>query len=313
MAKWGTKMSSHETLLVAGASGQLGRSVLKALVEAGAPRLIATTRTPEHLAEHARDGVEVRFADYSEPQSLVGAFQGATRMLLISTQGVGVRVAQHVAALEAAKAAGVEHVFYTSHMFPDTSVSVVAPEHAAVEKAIFASGLKYTMLRNCLYSENLLMMLAGAFETGTLYGAANGGKVAFISRRDCAAAAAGGLLHAERHENKIYDVTGPRSYSYAQVVKIVSGIIGRTLTYVDLTPQAYMVWLLAKGVSLADAEAFLSFERSNGSGDADLVTNAVLQLSGREPERLEDFLRNNLHKVDPARTLDALVRHHVRT
>lgn len=304
-------MPQDEKLLVAGASGQLGRLVLDALLAAGATNLIATTRTPATLEAYRERGVDVRAADYDQPEGLVDAFRGASRMLLISTQAVGARLAQHLAAFEAARAAGVRHIFYTSHAFPDESVSAVAPEHAAMEKAIIASGMTYTILRNFLYSENVILMLAGAMETGKWYGAAGEGRVAFISRRDCAAAAAGAMMNASEHENRIYDVTGPRRYSYAEIAAIASDVLGREISYVDMSPEDYRAQLIANGVPDAFADTFVSFERANGLGDGDLVTDAVLKLSGQEPELLEDFLRDNLHKADTSQTLESLVRNHI--
>lgn len=302
-------MSKSETYLVASASGQLGCQVLEALLKKGAEKIIATTRTPESLADYAHRGVEVRHADYNQPEGLVDAFRGATRLLIISTLGAESRHTQHAAALEAAKAAGVQHVFYTSHACPDTSVSVVAPDHALMEKTILASGLTYTILRNFLYSENWLLMLPSVFQSGSLYGATGGGKVAWISRRDCGEAAAGAMLQASQHENKIYDITGSRAYSAAEVVDIVSKLLGRQFTYVDMSPEAYLQRLLSEGVAPGFAQALVSFEVSNGSGEENLVTDSVPRLTGHDPESLEDFLRDNLHKVDPSLTLAVHMKH----
>lgn len=303
-------MAGNPTLLVTGASGNLGRAVVEALLERGAKSLLATTRTPPSLADFAARGVEVRAADYTAPEDLAEAFRGATHMLLISTQSVGSRVEQQLNALEAARRAGVRHVFYTSHAFPDTSVSAVAPEHAAMEKAIIASGMTYTMLRNFLYSENILMMMAEAVQTGTHYGAVGEGRVAFISRKDCAAAAACAMLNASEHENRIYDITGPRAVTYAEIAAMISDILGRQIVYANLSPEDYRAHMIANGTPEAFADTFLSFDVANGLGDGDLVTDTVLQLTGREPERLEDFLVANAHKFDPSVTLEALVKNH---
>jgi NAD(P)H dehydrogenase (quinone) len=308
----GDNMSKDETYLVASASGQLGRQVLEALLKRGAEKIIATTRTPESLSDYARRGVEVRQADYNQPEGLAHAFRGATRLLIISTLGAGSRHAQHVAALEAAKAAGVRHVFYTSHACPEASVSVVAPDHAAMEKAILASGMTYTILRNYLYSENWLLMLPAVLESGALHGATGDGKVAWVSRRDCGEAAAGAMLQASQHENRIHHITGLQAYSAAEVVEIVSKLLDRRFQYVDMTPWAYKEWLIGKGVPPPHAHAFTSFEISNGSGEESLVTDTVRVLTGHDPESLEDYLRDSIHQVDPSKTLAVHMDKHLK-
>lgn len=306
-------MSKKETYLVASASGQLGRQVLEALLKRGAEKIIATTRTPASLADYASRGVEVRQADYEQPAGLAEAFRGATRLLIISTLGAGSRHEQHKAALAAAQAAGVEHVFYTSHAAPETSVSVVAPDHAAMERTLLASGATYTILRNYLYSENWLLMLPAVLASGQLHGATGKGKVAWISRRDCGEAAAGAMLQAPEHRNKIYNITGARGYSAADVMDIVSKLIGRPCEYVDMTPWAFRQRLIDLGVPVPHADAFTSFEISNGSGEEALVTDRVRVLTGHDPEPLEDYLRNNIQKVDPKLTLAVHMDKHLKT
>lgn len=300
-------MSDNETYLVASASGQLGRQVLEALLRRGAGKIIATTRTPESLAEYAKRGVEVRQADYEQPQGLAEAFLGATRLLIISTLGAGSRHEQHLAALNAAKAAGVKHVFYTSHACPETSVSVVAPDHAAMEKAILASGMTYTILRDYLYSENWLLMLPDVLAQGAYHGATGEGRVAWISRKDCGDAAAGAMLQAPQHQNKIYNITGGRGYTAAEVMQIVSNLLGRRYEYIHMTPWAFHQRLLDQGVPAPLAHAFTSFEISNGSGEEGIVTDRVQALTGHPPESLEDFLRDHINQVDSSNTLTTLM------
>ena len=301
-------MSKPEMLLVTGASGQLGRLVLDALVRSGEQRVIATTRKPETLADYAQKGVQVRAADFNEPESLVEAFSGATVMLLISTHEVGARVKPHLAAIEAAKKAGVRHIVYTSHSECETSVSAVAPEHAVTEKAIRESGLKYTLLRHFLYAEMLLEILAGSLQSGTIYGASGDGKIAFVTRRDLADADAGTLIHAKAHENATYDLTGPRSYSYTELARILSDILGRQMTYVNLAPEDYKAALLRQGMPEKTADAFLTFERSTLLGELDRVTDMVQKLAGHAPETLENFLRHNLFSGDKTATMDFLMK-----
>jgi NAD(P)H dehydrogenase (quinone) len=299
-------MSDSKTYLVTGASGFLGRLVLDALLERGAERIIATTRTPETLAEYARKGVEVRAADFSQPEGLDDAFRGATHLLMISTHGVGSRSETHGAAINAAKRVGVQHLFYTSHVAPDTSTSPVAPEHAITERLIKESGLTYTMLRNFLYSENLMLVVPQALETGRFYGAANDGKVSWLPRKDCADAAAGAMLNPGPHANKTYDVTGPKAYSYADVAALLSEITGRTITYENLSPEAYRAHLIKQGLPEPAADIYLGLDMSLQSDEMAPVTDAVRVLAGHEPGRLEDFLSSGLSTAEQPATLDFL-------
>lgn len=306
-------MRDGEVFLVAGASGQLGRLVLDALVSIGGHRIIATTRTPANLGRYAERGVDVRAADYTKPKdALVEAFQGATHMLLISTQEVGARYEHHLKALNAAIEAGVRHIFYTSHSHPDTSTSPVAPEHGMMEKAIKASGVTYTMLRNFLYSENVLLALAESVATGTHFGVEGEGKVAWISRSDCAAAAAAAMLSAREHENQTYNITGPRAYSNAELVAAVSKAIGRPIAYVGLPAEEFEARLVANGVPGEIAQKITGLETANGLGDHDLVNDMVERLTGRPPESLEDFLAVNAARIDPAVTINTLLDQHAK-
>lgn len=296
--------------LIAGASGNLGKMVLERLVEAGSHQIIATTRTPAKLAEYEAKGVVVRAADYAQPkEDLVEAFRGATHMLLISTLDVGSRHEHHENALDAAIAAGVKHIFYTSHSHPDTSTSPVAPEHGMMERAIKARGVTYTMLRNFLYSENILLSFAEAGATGTHYSVEGDGKVAWISRGDCAAAAAGAMLDASSYENATLDVTGPRAYSNAELVAAVSEAIGRPIVHLALPAAEYEARLVANGFPAEVAKVLTGLEIANSLGDHDLVNYVARRLSGRDLEKLEDFLAANAGQIDPARSLNTLFEH----
>jgi NAD(P)H dehydrogenase (quinone) len=306
-------MAAGDVFLVAGASGQLGRLVLDALVGAGDHKVIATTRTPANLAGYAERGVTVRAADYTKPkESLVEAFRGATHMLLISTQEVGARSEHHLKALDAAIEAGVRHIFYTSHSHADTSISPVAPEHGIMEKAIKARGVTYTVLRNFLYSENVLLALAESVATGTHYGVEGEGKVAWISRSDCAAAAAAAMLSAHEHENKTYDITGPRGYSNAELVAAVSNALGRPISYVGLAAEDFEATLVANGLPDHVAKKIKGLELANAIGEHELVNDMVERLTGRPPERLEDFLAINAIHIDPALTINSLLDQHAK-
>lgn len=288
-------MNTNERLLVTGASGQLGQMVVEALLQAGLTNLIATTRQPEKLAHFATRGVEVRTADFNQPETLVSAFTGATRLLLISTGDVGSRIPQHQAAIAAAQAAGVQHIIYTSTPNPDHSPSLVAPEHAATEQLIRASGLTYTFLRNNLYAENLFHNLPPALKAGVLLGCAGDGKAAYVHRSDCAKAAAGALLQAEKFSNVALDISGPIAYTYSELAELVANITGKNLIYRDVSPAEFQVALVQRGLPNRFAQLFVGFDRAMQQGDLAAVTDAVQQLSGQTPQDITALLRGGLH------------------
>jgi len=287
-------MANNERLLVTGASGKLGKLVLKELLAAGVDNIIATTRTPESLTDFAAQGVDVRRADFKDPSTLADAFKDGTRLLLISTADVGTRVPQHGAAIEAAKAAGVQHVIYTSWPEPQHSVAGVSPDHAATEALILESGLKYTFLGNYSYSELLMFSLPKALEGGKLFGAAGEGQAAYVTRQDCAYAAAGVLKNAGQHEDKRYRISGPAAYSRAEIASLASEITGKPLTYVDLPAEDFQKALTGAGMPEGFAKLFVSFELAIKNGELAPITQDVLELSGHAPVSLQSFLQSAL-------------------
>lgn len=277
-----------DTLLVTGASGQLGRLVLDALLERGA-RVIATTRNPDALAAYAARGVDVRRASFDEPAGLVAAFTGATRALLISTDAVGARVAGHRAAIQALVEAGVEHVVYTSILNPQGSPAGVAPDHDETEQAIAATSLDYTILRNSLYTDFLIPALAGAVASGTLADAKGTAALAYVTRADCARAAAAVLASAVGGRRTL-DITGPAAITGAELATIVADLTGKPVRYVSVPPAAYIEGLTTHGIPQPFAELLASFDAATVRGDYATAAPTVAQLTGVAATSVRDFL-----------------------
>lgn len=283
-------MKTKETVLVTGASGHLGKRVVELLLDADPGRkVIATTRAPEKLADLIRRGVEVRSADFDEPVSLARAFHGADRLLLISTDRIGSRVAQHENAIGAAVEAGVGHVVYTSVPDPERNPASVSPDHLATERAIRASGIGYTFLRNNLYADLLLSSLSNAIAMGSFFGAAGDGKVAYVSREDCARAAAAALASSET-ESRALNVTGPRAVTYAELAQLAGEIAGQSIPYVDMTSGELKTALMKSGLPDEWASVYASFDEAARGGFLGEVSDTVLRLTGRAPQDVRDFL-----------------------
>ena len=283
------------TLLVTGAAGHLGRATLEHLLKAGHTRLVATTRNPEGLAEFAARGVEIRKADFDDATTLDAAFQGVDRLLIISTSSFdfpGQRLAQHKRAIAAAAAAGVKHVLYTSVVRADEAQSplILAADHRATEAALIESGLDYTILRNNWYSENLAGDIQHALATGTLATATGEGKVGWVTRDDCARAAAAALA-SDFVGKRIVDVTGPAALSLLEIAEVLSQVSGKAIAFAAL-PSAVRQGIFEQiGLPAGLAQVLVNSEEAISQGWLSTVSNDVEALTGKKPASIEEFLR----------------------
>ena len=283
------------TVIVTGASGHLGRLVAEDLVER-IPHadIVLVTRHPEAMRDMANRGVTVRYGDFDEPDSLAEAFAGGERMLLISTLAVGRRTAQHRAAIEAASAARVRHIVYTSfpNPGPDHPVGAVATEHGETEGMLRESGLDWTVLRNATYAELQVMPGALAVAGGKLYTNAGDGLLVSVSRNDCAAAAAA-VLTTAGHQGMIYDITGQEALSQTQLADLLSEVSGRQVELVPVGDRVLGWGLTRNGAPRPVARAIVAFGKAIREGYYDVVDPAVSQLTGRAPRTLRDVLIAN--------------------
>ncbi len=277
--------------LITGASGQLGRRVVELVLDAQVGPLIVTTRRPDTLAGLARRGVEVRAADFTKPETLASAFAGAHRLLLVSTNGLtpGQRFASHKVAIDAAAAAGVRHIVYTSliNPGPDSPISF-ADDHSMTEAALLASGIPHTILRNSLYTDLFLMTAPQAISSGTLYAAAGDGRVGYVTREDCARAAAAALLTA--NGSRTFDITGPGLVAQADVARMLAEISGRQVTYVPMTPADLRRGLVQQGLPADLAALLVSIDDAIAKDTLAVVSSAVEDLTGQAPTSVRAFL-----------------------
>ena len=286
-------MASGKTLLVTGASGQLGRRVIEILLEAGETNIIGTTRSPEKLADFAARGVAVRQADFSQPDTLTSAFEGANRILIISTDALDVRTQQQTDAVAAAVKAGVEHIVYTSVLAADELSGMLAESHLATENAIKNAGIGYTILRNSIYSEMLVYGLAQAKDMGgQVFSAKGDGKLAYVTREDCAQAAAAALA-ADFDRQRILNVTGPEALTMAEVAALGSEVSGQTFTHVALPKEALVDGMVQAGLPQPVADVYAGLDVATAEGKFDIVTNVVEDLSGNAPQTVAAVLAEN--------------------
>jgi NAD(P)H dehydrogenase (quinone) len=287
------------TMAITGAAGHLGRLTAQRVLElAPATDLVLVTRRPESVADLADAGAIVRYGDFDDPPSLAGAFDGCERVLLISTDVLGNRLAQHTAAIDAAAATGVRHVLYTSGLNAGAALPlVVSPEHGATEKAIRDRGLHLTALRNGLYAEFQVGAAARAAASGQLVHNNGDGRTAYVAREDCAAAAAA-VLTTEGHEDRIYDITGPEPISQADLALLVQEITGRPVEAVAIDDETAAQALVGAGVPPDAARAYASFGTAIREGVLDVVSPHVEDLTGRRPRSLREVLEAHRSELE---------------
>jgi NAD(P)H dehydrogenase (quinone) len=281
-------------LVVSGASGHLGRSVAERLLTAKRPEPIRLlTRTPEALADLGARGADIRRVDLDEPATLRGALDGAHRFLLISTDALDRRVAQHRAAIEEAVQTGVPHVVYTSVVCPEPSnPAAVVETHRRTEHDLRGAGCAWTLLRNNLYAEFQAQEAHDAATTGRLVHNRGDGRAAYVSREDCAASAAA-VLAGDGHEGKAYDITGPDSLSAEDLATIYAELAGRPVEPVAIDDEAFVAMLTGESTDghLAYGARFVaSFGRAIREGCFARASDAVEALTGRPPRSVRDVL-----------------------
>jgi NAD(P)H dehydrogenase (quinone) len=235
-------------IVITGATGQLGRLVIKALLKTeSASEIIAAVRSPEKAGDLAALGVQVRRADYNEPSTLDTAFKGADKLLLISSNELGRRAAQHRATIDAAKRSGVKLIGYTSVLHADTSPLGLAGEHRETEEALRASGVPFVLLRNGWYTENYTSSLAPALEHGAILGSAGDGKIASAARTDYAEAAARAMTR-DAQAGRVYELAGDTAYTLADLAAEVTRQSGKTVEYRNLSEADYKAALIEVGL-----------------------------------------------------------------
>ena len=279
------------TTLITAANGALGHLVIDALLGRGvaASDIVAGVRTPAKAADLADRGITVVPLDYDAPETVSAALAGVDRVLLISGSEVGKRTAQHRTVVDAAAAAGVAQLVYTSLAKVEISSLPLAPEHLATEQAIAASGVPATILRNNWYAENYAANLDQAEATGELVSATAGGRVSPAARRDFAEAAAV-VLTTDGHLGATYELGGA-PLSYDQIADALGEVLGREVTHRDLAAADFQAGLESAGLDAGTVGFLVALDAGIAAGDLDLDDDALATLIGRPVTSLADALR----------------------
>lgn len=266
---------------VTGASGQLGGLVIKALLEkVPADQVVALVRDPSRVSDLADKGVQIRQADYNQPETLTTALSGIDTLLLISSSEVGQRVPQHRNVIDAARQVGVKLLAYTSILHADSSPLGLADEHRETEAAIRASGVPAVILRNGWYSENYLAAIPIALEHGVVLGSAGDGRIASAPRADYAAAAASVLL-AENQAGKIYELAGDTAYTLGELAAMIGQHSDKAVAYINLPEVEYKNALVDAGFPEPFAALLADSDVGASKGGLFDESHQMSQLIGR--------------------------------
>ena len=278
-------------LAVTGATGKLGQLVVAALLEQLPPgKIAALVRAPAKASDLAARGVIVREADYDRPETLGPALAGITKLLLISGSEIGRRVSQHKAVIDAAKAAGVKLIAYTSLLHADTSSLGLADEHRQTEVLLKESGVPYVLLRNGWYTENYTASIPAALQHGALLGSAGKGRIASATRADYAAAAAAILAASEDQGGRIYELAGDEAYTLAEFAAELSRHSGRDVVYRNLPEADYRAALVGAGFPGPVAAMLAQSDAAAGQGALFDDGHQLSKLIGRPTTKLRDLL-----------------------
>ena len=286
-------MSNHR-ILVTAAGGQLGRLTIDALLKlVPAGQIVAGLRDPAKGADLAAKGVTVVAADYSKPETLDAAFKGIDRLLLISSNELGQRVAQHRNVINAAKRAGVKLLAYTSVLRADTSTLSVAQEHLPTEELIRASGVPFVLLRNGWYTENYTASIPAALAHNALVSSARDGRIASASREDYAAAAAT-VLAGEGHAGKVYELAGDDAFTLDDFAAEISKQSGKTIPHVRLPESEFKAIMLGAGLPEELAELIATSNTAAADGALFDDGHTLSKLIGRKTTPFAETVKEAL-------------------
>ena len=278
-------------IAITGATGQLGNLVIEQLLQlTAAQNIVALVRNIDKAEHFKVQGIEPREFDYDRPETLVPALLGIDKLLLISTNEIGRRTPQHQAVIDAAKVAGVPYLAYTSLLRADTSPLGLAQEHRETEKLIQDSGITYTFLRNNWYSENYLTAVAHTIEIGTLFGAAQDGRISSASRIDYAEAAAK-VLTSTGHENKTYELAGSESFRLSDLATLIDQAANKDIIYQNLSAEEYTQGLTQAGLPAGLVDVIVDADIQSIQGAMYSDRKDLEQLIGRNTTSIQDAIK----------------------
>ena len=284
-------------ILITGASGNLGNTVIENLLkQVTASKIAGLFRNEDKAKSLSAQGVNVRIGDYSNKESHAKAFQGVEKLLLISSSGDDAQT-DHKNVIDAAKEAGVEHIYYTSGALnrnvADSKLGPLVASYITTENYIIESGITYTIFQNGLYSETIPFFVGEeVLETG-IYLPAGNGKASFATRTDMAEANAN-VLASDGHGNKTYVTSALPSYSFNEIAELFSEIAGKTISYTNPTPADYETQLKASGIDESSIWYANLLAAIIKNGEYEIFSSDLEKLLGRKPTDLKTYIKQTL-------------------
>jgi NAD(P)H dehydrogenase (quinone) len=287
-----------KNILITGATGNFGRATINFLLEKGIPAINISgfIRNTAKAADLKSKGVILKTGDYDDFSSMVNAFKGTDKLLLISGSDVVKRTIQQSNAVKAAKEAGVTHIIYTSFQRRNETSSsplvMINEAHLNTEKLLKESGMDYTIMKNNLYLDGLPAFIGDkVLETGVIYQPAGDGKTAYALRKEMAEAAAH-ILATDGHESKEYDITSDKACSYNEIAAILSTLTGKAIKYVSPSKEEFVKTLSAAGIPMQYVKIRAGFADAIKQGEFEKTSLTLEQFIGRKPTSAEDFLKS---------------------
>lgn len=286
-------------IVVTGATGQLGRAIVRHLVaRVPADQVGASVRDPAKAADLAALGVRVRRGDFADPAGLPHAFEGATQVLIVSSNAAasgGDPVAQHRNAIAAARAAGAQRIVYTSHMGASAK-SAFAPmhDHAATEDMLAQCGLAWTALRHGFYASSGVDLMGDALTTGAITAPADG-KVAWTAHADLAEAAAIVLAGHQHYDGPTPPLTGSQALDLDDLATIALELTRRPITRNVVSDEALRARLAERGAAPAAAEIAIGLYAAARAGEFETVDPTLERLLRRPPVTMRDVIADKLN------------------
>ncbi|HEG2204204.1 TPA: SDR family oxidoreductase [Enterobacter cloacae] len=281
-------------IAITGATGQLGRLVIEQLLKTvPANQIVAIVRNPAKAEALSQQGIVVRQGDYTDQAALTTALKDVEKLLLISSSEVGQRATQHQNVINAAKAAGVTFIAYTSLLHADNSPLGLHVEHVATEKALATSGIPYALLRNGWYTENYLASAPPALEHGVFIGAAGEGKIASATRADYAAAAAK-VVSEEGHAGKVYELAGDSAWTLSELAAELSKQSGKPVVYQNMSEADFAAALKSVGLPAGLADMLADSDVGASKGGLFDDSHTLSKLIGRPTTSLAESVKTIL-------------------